>query len=408
MAGIKGRLYFGPVPTRHAAVQYAREHLQVVRRARLYWRADSRLGSGASSISIWPRPRSAYCDELQGKLAASRTLGHRNPSVSGGPGAGDPSRLRRVLCELSSARASRRRAYGVGGGEVRKCIDASAKLGLRNDARAVGRICLAHDLSLAAAVRRVSSTKPSRNSLAAGGRFSTTRDDHGCVIGLRTPSRLGHLRRRHLRDVPRPHATSIRRVHQLRSEPFPLAAARLLRIHRTVRQTDQRLSRQGRRVPAERPRRRLWRLPAMGQARRTLPLAAATARSTSTRVFSLMTEYRLRWLGSTRMGVLREEPRAGRARGAPFIRQHLIEPTTVAFDDFAGRGSECRSKPRNLGTWPEERTVMESWKRKLRMGMVGGGQGAFIGGVHRIAATLDQQVEVVAGCFSQSYEQHAS
>jgi predicted dehydrogenase len=47
---------------------------------------------------------------------------------------------------------------------------------------------------------------------------------------------------------------------------------------------------------------------------------------------------------------------------------------------------------------------MESWKRKLRMGMVGGGQGAFIGGVHRIAATLDQQVELVAGCFSQDAE----
>ena len=47
---------------------------------------------------------------------------------------------------------------------------------------------------------------------------------------------------------------------------------------------------------------------------------------------------------------------------------------------------------------------MESWKRKLRMGMVGGGLGAFIGGVHRIAATLDQQTELVAGCFSQSYE----
>ena len=30
---------------------------------------------------------------------------------------------------------------------------------------------------------------------------------------------------------------------------------------------------------------------------------------------------------------------------------------------------------------------MESWKRKLRMGMVGGGEGAFIGAVHRIAAT---------------------
>ena len=47
---------------------------------------------------------------------------------------------------------------------------------------------------------------------------------------------------------------------------------------------------------------------------------------------------------------------------------------------------------------------MESWKRKLRMGMVGGGQGAFIGGVHRIVATLDQQIELVAGCFSRDPE----
>ena len=47
---------------------------------------------------------------------------------------------------------------------------------------------------------------------------------------------------------------------------------------------------------------------------------------------------------------------------------------------------------------------MESWKRKLRMGMVGGGQGAFIGGVHRMAAALDQQAELVAGCFSRDPE----
>src|SRR3990172_4879201 len=47
---------------------------------------------------------------------------------------------------------------------------------------------------------------------------------------------------------------------------------------------------------------------------------------------------------------------------------------------------------------------MHSWRRKRGMGMVGGGQGAFIGGVHRIAATLDQQVELVAGCFSRSFE----
>jgi predicted dehydrogenase len=44
---------------------------------------------------------------------------------------------------------------------------------------------------------------------------------------------------------------------------------------------------------------------------------------------------------------------------------------------------------------------VDSWKRKLRMGMVGGGQGAFIGAVHRMAAALDQQIELVAGCFSR-------
>jgi predicted dehydrogenase len=38
--------------------------------------------------------------------------------------------------------------------------------------------------------------------------------------------------------------------------------------------------------------------------------------------------------------------------------------------------------------------------RKIRMGMVGGGRGAFIGAVHRIAANLDGQIELVCGAFS--------
>jgi predicted dehydrogenase len=38
--------------------------------------------------------------------------------------------------------------------------------------------------------------------------------------------------------------------------------------------------------------------------------------------------------------------------------------------------------------------------RRLRLGMVGGGQGAFIGAVHRIAARLDDQFELVAGALS--------
>ena len=38
--------------------------------------------------------------------------------------------------------------------------------------------------------------------------------------------------------------------------------------------------------------------------------------------------------------------------------------------------------------------------RKLRMGMVGGGSDAFIGAIHRRAAFMDNQIELVCGCFS--------
>jgi predicted dehydrogenase len=38
--------------------------------------------------------------------------------------------------------------------------------------------------------------------------------------------------------------------------------------------------------------------------------------------------------------------------------------------------------------------------RKILYGMVGGGRGAFIGAVHRIAAAMDQQIELVCGAFS--------
>lgn len=42
--------------------------------------------------------------------------------------------------------------------------------------------------------------------------------------------------------------------------------------------------------------------------------------------------------------------------------------------------------------------------RRMRMGMVGGGRGAFIGGVHRMAAAIDGEIELVCGAFSSSPE----
>ena len=43
-------------------------------------------------------------------------------------------------------------------------------------------------------------------------------------------------------------------------------------------------------------------------------------------------------------------------------------------------------------------------KRKLRMGMIGGGLDGFIGAVHRKAANLDGEIELVCGAFSSSPE----
>src|SRR5690606_20614578 len=49
-------------------------------------------------------------------------------------------------------------------------------------------------------------------------------------------------------------------------------------------------------------------------------------------------------------------------------------------------------------------TIVYMINRKLRMGMIGGGPGAFIGAVHRIAANMDGEIELVCGAFSSDPE----
>ena len=55
-----------------------------------------------------------------------------------------------------------------------------------------------------------------------------------------------------------------------------------------------------------------------------------------------------------------------------------------------------------------EASKQQTAHRKLRLGMVGGGEGAFIGAVHRIAFRLDDQFELVAGAFSSDPERAKS
>ena len=46
----------------------------------------------------------------------------------------------------------------------------------------------------------------------------------------------------------------------------------------------------------------------------------------------------------------------------------------------------------------------EKAAERIRLGMVGGGQGAFIGGVHRMASRIDDRYQLVAGALSSSPE----
>lgn len=48
--------------------------------------------------------------------------------------------------------------------------------------------------------------------------------------------------------------------------------------------------------------------------------------------------------------------------------------------------------------------TIESGNGPIRLGMVGGGQGAFIGGVHRIAARIDGEFQLIAGALSSNPE----
>jgi predicted dehydrogenase len=59
---------------------------------------------------------------------------------------------------------------------------------------------------------------------------------------------------------------------------------------------------------------------------------------------------------------------------------------------------------RNSFTRKINRFSHKNMNRKIRMGMVGGGQGAFIGGVHRTAAAIDGEIDLVCGAFSSTPE----
>ena len=87
--------------------------------------------------------------------------------------------------------------------------------------------------------------------------------------------------------------------------------------------------------------------------------------------------------------------------------QGRVLPVPLPVVVLSGPHNAVLNLPPNLSQLPPIESNMHlngGLNRKLRMALVGGGQGSFIGRVHSIAACLDNRAELVAGAFSSNAE----
>ena len=99
----------------------------------------------------------------------------------------------------------------------------------------------------------------------------------------------------------------------------------------------------------------------------------------------------------------------GAREGAPFIQRHIIETADKAFADFAGAAiTDQKMIDSLLGLKKEIKKWQQSWVVSFASEWWGGGPGAFIGEVHRIASRIDNNFDLVAGVLSSDPEKGRS
>ncbi len=133
-----------------------------------------------------------------------------------------------------------------------------------------------------------------------------------------------------------------------------------------IRASD--VSRQGRRVQPERPAGRMFRVPAMGKSRWAFPVAGRRAGGVRRDLFQAVA-IRVRRLGGARMGVLLGQREQGAAEGASLSRRTSSR--------LPPGPSTTRSKRHRPGGQPQALGA-QLMAERIRLGMVGGSQGAFI------------------------------
>ena len=194
-------------------------------------------------------------------------------------------------------------------------------------------------------------------------------------------------------------------LHQLRPLALRAAGARLSRVHRHLPRADQGVPRQGCGAQPERPAGRLFRLRRTGSNRAGRFRSLGDGQVDFGGIFSKLTAYDYGSWAVLEWECCLKNPEDGAREGAEFIARHIIQVTEQSFEDFrqdadeAGEPKRPRPRPLTAAAWRAFGRRPARRRPPLRLGMVGGGQGALIGGVHRLAARMDDRYELVAGCF---------
>ena len=176
----------------------------------------------------------------------------------------------------------------------------------------------------------------------------------------------------------------------------------------TSTRSASRLPRQGRRVQSDRPAGRLFRLSSPGSTAPAASVRSATGRSISRRSSRSWPQYDfdcwavLEWeccLKHPEDGARRRRGLHRRATSSASPRRRST--TSPAAQPTRPGPAHARPRKRRRPDAISGRHAQQTGARpRIRLGMVGGGEGAFIGAVHRIAARLDDQYELVAGALS--------
>ena len=151
------------------------------------------------------------------------------------------------------------------------------------------------------------------------------------------------------------------------------------------------------------------RLPGLGRTAPAASARSATARSISAAIFSKLAAYDYDGWAVLEWECCLKHPEDGAREGARVHRAATSSGSPrSAFDDFAGGGDRRRPPTDACSASTEGAMTIEGTqrerRRRIRLGMVGGGQGAFIGAVHRLAARWTTSYELVAGALSSDPE----